>query len=704
MATSFVSMVGCRAGRSIVVVLLLASIPSLAWSDPTEPTAEDHNITLAVAKLLEKEHLSRHRLDKQMSERCFKAFLKRLDPLRVYFYQSDIDEFAKRQEDLGRLALKGDVNFAYTVFRTFLRRVDERVKMVDDLLVLPCDFGIDEEIVIDRDAAEYAKTPAEAQDRWRKQIKYDLLVLKSGKGSGSKGKPSETNPEKLEGKAATDKIAKRYHNVAKQWHQTDGAELLEMYLNAFPPSYDPHSDYMSPDTLKNFDIAMSLELEGIGASLMSEDGYTVVKKLIPGGAADKNGQLKVEDKIVGVGQDSADVVDVVEMKLSDVVKLIRGARGTTVRLDVMPAGGGETKTIKIVREKIELTDSEARGEVFEAGRKADGSPYHVGVIDLPSFYMDMAGARRGLPDYRSTTRDVRNILDDFNKKQVDAVVLDLRANGGGSLTEAINLTGLFISEGPVVQVKDADGHVQSQYDLDPDTVWSGPLVVLTSKLSASASEILAGAIQDYGRGLIIGDPSTHGKGTVQSLVDLSQKLLGPNGKPMGALKITMQQFYRPGGESTQKRGVLADIELPSIIAGLAEGEAQLDYPLEFDKVEPQNYKRFGNVNPTVCDQLRRLSEQRTQSSEKFQKTVRTAARYDEQKRKKTMTIQEEKFLKERAELQADREQEDKDFDKLAEHNGIERDYYLDEVLAIVSDYLNIQYVANVQRPAAEANN
>jgi carboxyl-terminal processing protease len=675
-----------RFGYWLVMALLFGGLCTVAVADPVSPTAEDHTTALTVAKLIGSQHLSRHPLDKEMSERCLKSFLKMLDPMKLYFYQSDVDDLMKHQDELSAKLLSGDVNFAYTVFQLFLKRMDERVKQVDELLAMPHDFTVDEEMIVDRDTVQYPRTPAEAQDRWRKRIKYDLLVLKV---------------DKKDGKEAIDKLYKRYHSFAKRMHQTDGSELLEMYLNSFTTSYDPHSDYMSPRTLKNFDIIMSLELEGIGASLMSEDGYTVVKKIIPKGAADKNGQLKVEDKIVGVGQgDNGEIVDVVDMKLNDVVDLIRGKRGTVVRLDVIPATGTEPKVIRIAREKIELTDSEAQGEIFDAGQKPDGTPYRVGVIDLPSFYMDMAGARRGLPDYKSTTRDVRNILDDFKKKGVDAVVLDLRWNGGGSLTEAINLTGLFITDGPVVQVKGADGRVEPYYDLDPSVSWAGPLVVVTSKFSASASEILAGAIQDYGRGLIVGDHSTHGKGTVQSLLELGQRLFGPNGPQMGALKITQQQFYRPCGDSTQKRGVLADVELPSLSSHLDVGEADLDYPLEFDKVDTLPFKRYGEANPALCGQLRELSEQRTKNSEWFQKELRKVARYEEQKKKKTVTLNEEKFLKERAELNADKEEE-KSFEKLSNANnkGIVRDDYLNEVFTIVNDYLNQTSVSKAQQAA-----
>ncbi len=716
--------------RWILVVALVAGLCPLAWADLTAPGANDRNIAQTVAFLVRSQHLSRHPLDKEISERCLKSFLKSLDPMKVYFYQSDVDEFDKQKDALCDALLKGDIRFAYTVFRTFLERVDERVRTVDELLAAPLNFAIDEQMPVDRDTLQYPKDRAEAQDRWRKRIKYDLLVLevnkkedadaaKNGqkdaekepvaKGSDEKlledGKPGLATPAKQpkndESQQAREKLARRYHSFAKRMHQIDSEELLEMYLNAFTTAFDPHTDYMSPDTQKNFAIAMSLELEGIGASLMSEDGYTVIKKIIPGGAADKDNRVKVEDKIVGVGQgDSGEIVDVVDMKLNDVVKLIRGPRGTVVRLEVIPATGGEHKVYKIVREKIELKDSEARGEVFDAGRKADGTPYRIGVIDLPSFYRDMDGDRRGDPDFKSTTHDVRLILDDFNRKNVDAVILDLRRNGGGALNEALSLTGLFIGDGPVVQVKGADGRVQPLDDGGSTAVWRGPLVVLISKFSASASEILAGAIQDYHRGLIIGDHSTHGKGTVQSLMDLGQQLFHLSEASLGALKITMQQFYRPDGDSTQKRGVRADIELPSVTSHLDVGEADLDYPLAFDHVDPVPHKRFDYVNPTICAELQQLSQQRVQSSPKFQEVVRNIARYKEQKAKKSVTLNEKKFLKERAELDADKEEE-KAIEKHSELNNgaIKRDYYLDETMAIVNDYLNLQHVAKVQSAA-----
>ncbi len=688
--------VSWRRWHWLLVLALVTAFGPVAWADPTGPGPSDRQITLAVVAMVKNYHVSRHPLDKEISERCLTNFLKELDVKKVFFYQSDIDEFMRQKDDLCESIRRGDINFAYQVFHTLLQRVDERVRTVDELLAGPLDFTADEQLVKDRDQAQYPRTPAEARDRWRQQIKLDLLVLKTS-----------DKAEKKEGQEARDKLAGRYHSLAKRLHQTNSDELLEFYLNAFTTSFDPHTDYMSPDTQKNFDIAMGLNLEGIGASLMSEDGYTVVKKIIPGGAADKDGRLKLEDKIVGVGQgDEGDFVNVVDMKIGDVVKLIRGKPGTFVRLELIPATGPKRQVYKIAREKIELKDSEAQGEVLKVGRRPDGAPYRIGVILLPSFYRDMEAERRGDPNFKSTTRDVRAILNRDDFQGIDAVVLDLRDNGGGALNEAISLTGLFIKDGPVVQVKDADGWVKPLYDTEAGIAWSGPLVVLINKFSASASEILAGAIQDYGRGLIVGDHATHGKGTVQELKNVSVLLLGVfNGPPLGALKITTQKFYRPDGDSTQQRGVVADIELPSLSTYWDVGEADLDYHLPFDKIQPAKFQRFDDVDPAVCDQLRRLSQQRVQSSEKFQKVLRNIVRYKDSKAKKYQTLNEAKFLKERAEYNADKEEED----ALAEHSGlggggIKRTFYLDEALAITADYVNLEHQAKARQEALGARN
>lgn len=668
-----------------LVLLLIAAIllPATLSADPVKPTSNDRLITLSVVKLLQLKHLSRHELNDEISERFIQTYFKMLDPGKMYFYQSDVDEFMKQKDQLDDMTRNGDITFAYNVFHRFLQRVDERLQTADELLQAEHDFNIDEDIVRDREDADYPKTPEEARELWRKRVKYDLLRLRV-----DKKKP-------LTGKEAIAKLEQRYASRARMMHQYSNDDLLELYLTAMTSSYDPHTSYMSPSTLENFEIAMSLELEGIGASLQSDDdGTTVIKNIIPGGAADKQGELKIEDHIVGVGQgDDGEFTDIVNMKLTDVVKLIRGPRGTIVRLQVNPADESGQKVVKITREKIELKDSEARGEIVEEGKKPDGQPFKIGVIDLPSFYMDMEGARLGLPDFKSTTRDVEKILADFKAKGVDAVVLDLRLNGGGSLTEAINLTGLFIDRGPVVQVKGLGGYILYE-DREPGVAWSGPLVVLTSKFSASASEILAGAIQDYNRGLIVGDYSTHGKGTVQSLHDLARELRiinMPTAPKLGALKITMQQFYRPNGDSTQNRGVLADVELPSITTHWDVGEADLDYPVAFDRLDPTDFQKLNSVSKPLCKKLEELSRNRLASSPEWQKEINKIEKYKEQKDRKTITLNEAKYRAQRDELSSDEEEKEKKAEELNNPNKpvVERNYYMNEALAITVDFVSL---------------
>lgn len=692
-------------GLLLPLVLAATLGASPVWADPIGPTAMDRHVTQAVAVLLKQQHLGQRPLDDEISRRALKTYLKMLDPLKIYFYQSDVDAFNQKADQIDDMIRRYDVSFAYDVFRVFLQRIDERVAMIDKALAMSHDFTIDEELVVDRDTAEYPRTEEEAWQRWRKRIKYDLLVLKADEqhdavkaadGSSTDTPDADTAPKGFDYDEAVQRLTRRYHSFAKRMHQTDSQDLLEMYLTSVTTAFDPHTSYMSPGTLENFEIAMRLELDGIGAELQSEDGMTIVRNVVPGGAADRDGRLKAEDKIIAVGEGKdGELVDVVDMKLSDVVKLIRGKRGTIVRLQVISADSPKAKTIDITRARIELKDKEAQSDVIEVGKKSGGSPYKIGVIDLPSFYMDMDASRRLSSNYRSTTRDVRRILDDFKAEGVDAVVFDLRRNGGGSLPEAISLTSLFIDDGPIVQVKGPDGEVRVYADDQPGTAWDGPLVVLTSKLSASASEIFAGAIQDYGRGLIVGDHSTHGKGTVQRLLNLADELFRlPNSVQLGALKITMEQFYRPNGDSTQNRGVVADIEWPSLTSHLDIAEADLDYPVAFDKVDAAAFRPAGLVSKPVVDRLRDLSAQRCRDSKDFQKVTRNIQRYQEQKARKTVTLNEQEFLTERAELNADKEEE-KTLEELNDPKrpAIVRDFYLDEALAITLDYIQLMYVA-----------
>ncbi len=695
------------AGLAGIGILETGLEGTVAQAEVTAPTADDRRVALWVSSELRNEHLLRHPMDDEISQRAFKMYIEQLDPLKSYFLQSDIHEFKIYEKQLDDMVRGGDISAAYTIYKQFLKRVDATVPWIQESLHANHDFTVDEELPTDPKNYDFAVDETDLKDRWRRRIKYELLreryelahphkiAQKSDSASAANGVPV---PEKVEPTGdmnkSIEKLSRRYASLVKRRHQTDSDELLELFITCVTASFDPHTSYMSKSTLENFDITMRLNLEGIGAALKAEDGYTVVSNIIPGGPADKLGKLKPEDRIVSVGQgNESEMVDVVDMKLDDVVKLIRGHAGTVVRLGVLPTDGSEKAIYTFTRARVELKDSEARSEIIQAGKKPDGSPFQIGVIDLPSFYMDMEGARAGLPDYKSTTRDVHKILDQFSSKGVDAVVLDLHRNGGGSLTEAISLTGLFIDRGPVVQVRDSNGLVQRHNDMEAGVAWGGPLVVLSGKFSASASEILAGAIQDYQRGIIVGDVSTHGKGTVQSMVDLGSKLFQvPDAPNYGALKITIQQFYRPNGESTQKRGVLSDVVLPSFTTHMeGVGEDDLDYPIEFDQVKPAAFSKYGLVGPDIVSQLRARSATRVQASKEFQKLETDIKKYLEQKELKSVTLNEPKYMKQREELDADREDE-KQFDDQMEHSTrkvFERDYYNNEVLSVTLDYLEL---------------
>ncbi|MEI8228206.1 MAG: carboxy terminal-processing peptidase [Planctomycetota bacterium] len=666
---------GVRAEEPPTAVAGLAAATSPAAA---KPGPNDRQITLAVRSYLEREHFTRRPIDDEIARRWFGIFLESLDPMKIYFLQSDIDAFMQKRDSLDDLVKRGDVSFAYEVYNRFLERIDARLPLIERLLATPQDFSKQESIIIDRDDTKWATSEAEAEDNWRKRIKYDLLVQKMEK----------TPPEE-----AQDKLQRRYRSFAKRMHQMTADELLETYLSSLTSSLDPHTSFMSPGTLENFEIGMRLQLDGIGASLKGEDGYTTVAELVPGGAADKDGRLQKKDRVVGVGQGTeGDIVDVVDTNLNEVVKLIRGKRGTVVRLKVIPVGQTAPKIYDITRAKIELKDSEARGEVIEEGRKPDGTPFRIGVINLPSFYMDMAGARQGQAEYKSSTRDCKRLLDEFRQKGVDCVVLDLRNNGGGSLPESISLTGLFIDTGPVVQIKDADKRVQQYDDVDPGVSWDGPLVVLTNKFSASASEIVAGAIQDYHRGLVVGDNATHGKGTVQSLLDLGRQLFQrlPNAPSLGAIKITMQQFYRPSGLSTQLEGVKSDVELPSITTHLPVGESDLDHAIAFDKVPAATFQSSGKVNDDMLKSLRDRSVDRTKGNEEFGKVEKDITQYQKRKSEKTISLLESEFSRQWNEGKA-AEDEEKKLEESADPKRpiVKRDFYFKEAMNVTVDYLNM---------------
>ena len=696
---------------ALMVAVSATGFTSMVMARPTAPEPKEaikqKNIAIFVSSLMNRRHMAQLRVDDEISRRAMDMFLKTLDPMKLYFYQSDVDKLAAEKTNIDDYIMKGDVSLAKRVFDVFLERVAERTAVAQKFVDAEHDFTVDETMDRDPEKLNWVTSTDEADERWRKRVKYDLLLQSTDDET-----PADQTVERLH---------KRYRSIAQRWEQTSNDELLEMFLTAVTMSFDPHSSYMSPENLDNFIIQMRLELDGIGASLESKYGETTVRHIVPGGAADKDGRLKVDDVITGVAQgDGGEMLDITDMKLNDVVMKIRGKPGTVVRLEVKTGGGGDLQEYDITRARIELKDSEARSAVLERGphgevvgeeavklagepdvdvkepsanvieqKSADGSVFRIGVIDLPSFYMDMEGRRNGREDYKSAVRDVRKLLEELKEKKVDLVIMDLRFNGGGSLPESVEMTGLFIDQGPVVQVKGPDGRVIPHNDDKPGAVWTGPLVVMINKFSASASEIFAGAIQDYGRGIVVGDRATHGKDTVQELEELGRIVSQLNPPNYGALKMTIQQFYRPGGDSTQNRGVVSDIELPSQTSHWEVGESDLDYALKFDSVLPLPHENYRDAPAPVIEELRRRSEARIAKSEHFEMEKKRIARYLERK-EDPITLNKEKFLAERAELNTEKEQEDL-FDDLQTNDKpvFPPTPYNDEVVAIALDYLEL---------------
>lgn len=665
--------------RSIAILLLVGfCIPFLTGAEIGEPSTKNRQIALMVRGIVSSQHLTQHELDDEISQRAMSTFIDRLDPMKLYFLEEDITAFNAKKLELDDMLKKGDLQFAHDVFLQYMSRMEESIEIVHTLIDTTHDYTVDEYISTDWDNLKFATTREDLTDRWRKRIKYNFLVLKG---------------DKTEGEEARERLHRRYNSQLKQMQQTKSDELLEIFLTAVTTSYDPHTTYMSPTTSENFEIQMRLNLDGIGAQLTLEDGYTKVTKIIPGGAADKQGELKIGDRIVSVGQDTeGEMQDVIDMKLNDVVSLIRGKPGSTVRLGIIPEKSTESKILTIKRAKIELKDSEARGDIIEYKIPDSKQILKIGVINLPSFYMDMDAARRGEKDYRSTTRDCRRIIEEFKEEGIDGMIMDLSTNGGGSLTESIDLTGLFIDLGTVVQVKDPSGRVQQYDDRNKGTSYDGPLVVLCSKFSASASEIFAGAIVDHGRGIVVGDTTTHGKGTVQNFLELGSRFFNISNPPnLGALKITMQQFYRPGGDSTQQRGVYSDIVLPSITDHMKVSESDLDFPVPFDKVENEVSDVLLARNAELLARLKKSSESRVKDSKDFQKLLGQIAEYKKQQEEKRVSLKEDVFFAKKEENSAQEEaQENLEKRANGETEVFPDTFYNREVLNITGEYIKAQ--------------
>lgn len=663
-------------------VLLVAS--TIFAQQLGAPSAEDSTTVKLVCNMVSRYHINKAAVNDEVSPRLLNRFIEMLDPQKLYFTAGDIEEFEASRLLLDDQLQEGNVSFAYNVFNRYIDRMDERITYAHKMVDVDHDFTVDEEMPTDGKSQVWSPTIEDMNDRWRRRVKFDTLNLRLD---------GKTEPA-----AIRDRLHKRYNTLLRSIQETEPNEILEMYLSALTHCFDPHSSYMSPESMEEFRIQMQLSLDGIGAALRSEDGTTFVADIVKGGAADKDGRLKVGDKITAVAQETGEFVDIIEMKLSKVVRMIRGKRGSKVRLQVARADNNETEVYELVRQKIELDDSAVKGQILDAqdwtGRKA-----RIGVINVPSFYRDFNGAEQGVDDFKSTARDLQNVLADFRRQGgVDAIIVDLRFNGGGALSEAIEVTGLFIDQGPVVQVKEP-GSTVKVYSDDVPGAFNEPLVVVCNRMSASASEIFAGAIKDYRRGIVVGDSTTHGKGTVQNLMPVSSQMFQFfNRKDRGSLKLTINQFYRVNGDSTQKDGVTSDIVLPSLIDHMDIGESSLDNALAFDRIDPAEYESLAYVNKDVLARLQKQSAQRIAASKDFADIQADINRYLERKKRKSITLNEEKLKQER---ERDKKEEEADSEEENRKNDgpvLPDTPYNRELLSITVDYLeSIRSAATAKR-------
>ncbi len=586
------------------------------------PTEQENYVARRVSDIIAREHYRRAPLDDRLSSLILDRYLDSIDGGRSYFYASDIAEFEKYRYELDDAIKSGDVEPAFVIFRRYQQRNRERMNYAIELLAKKPDFDLDETFNFDREKEPWPANAAEMNELWRKRVKNDALSLVTA---------GKTWPE------AADVLRKRYEHVAKRMDQSKPEDVFEAFMNAFVLSLDPHSNYFSARNSEEYNIQMSLSYEGIGASLALTDDFVTVINVIAGGPAAVSGKLSDNDRITAVGEGkSGELVDVIGWRLDDVVQKIRGPGGTIVRLQLLPAGaapGSPQKVVEFTRNKVSLEAQASQKSMKTVMR--NGREIKVGVITVPSFYQDYDASRAGVKDYRSTTRDVQRLIGELRKDGADVLIMDLRANGGGYLPEAESLTGLFIDRGPVVQLRDTTGRIEVDDDPDPAIFYNGPMIVLVDRFSASASEIFAGAIQDYGRALIVGQ-QTYGKGTVQNAHPLNYTIFGR--KPeLGQLNVTIGKYYRITGESTQDRGVTPDIALPSLIDANEVGESTRDRALPWDHIDPATFKPEGDLKPLAA-MLQKLHDERTANSPDFRYLHDDIAALDAMRSQKTLSL------------------------------------------------------------------
>lgn len=664
----------------LVVFALLASCSVSGISDSgvaatpaLGPTPEHRRATAAIMQLMQRYHYKPVRVDDQLSKQIFDRYLETLDPQKNFLLASDLDEFDDYQfafDDALRNARLGPV---FEIFNRFEARVAERAQHARALLKKDFDFTVDESYAFDREDAEWPQSVSELDELWRKRVKNDVLNLRL----------AEVDEDQL-----LETLDGRYERMTRRVSQLGANDVFQFFINAYTLSVEPHTSYFTPRSSEDFKIRMSLSLEGIGAALQTEGEYTVVHRIIAGGPAAMSEQLAVDDRIVGVGNADDDIVDVISWPLVDVVDLIRGPKGSTVRLKIVPGNapaGTPPEVISLVRDKINLEEQAAKSSVVEAS--LGGKTKRIGVIDLPTFYLDTAGRAQGLPDYRSTTRDVKRLLNELQSEDggVDGVIIDLRGNSGGSLIEATQLTGIFIETGPVVQIRDSTGRVDLDEDDDPSVVYDGPLAVLVDRGSASASEIFAGAIQDYGRGVVIGEP-TFGKGTVQSVVPLDRE------GALGQLKVTVAQFFRVNGEGTQHRGIVPDVLFPTALDSDAQGERGLDNALPWAEVPSTGFDAWFDDKPDYS-RVQARHDSRYQGSENFSLLIEALKDQRVARDQREVTLLETRRQQEIEALGENRQERDELLRKAfgaanADDNSSVPDIILEEAANVLSDIID----------------
>ena len=579
---------------SITSVLAILSLTAFSYCAPDttikvlHPDEKQIEVSRQVASLIANYNYKKVPIGDSLSRLIFDNYLKSLDDNRVYFFEKEVIEFKENRDLMDDQMVMGDLEPAYHMFNVYLERYVNRIQfMIAQLPTIPFDFTKNESLVYNREKLPFMQTQAEMDAYWMQRLKYDLLNLKLAGTDEAKSKET---------------LKKRYENLLSQIAKIESYDAFQSLMTAYTESIDPHTNYFNPNNAAKFNIDMARSLEGIGATLKFENDFVMVAAVVPGGPADKSGQIAIDDKFVAVAQGDGEFVDIVGWRLDNAIQLIRGAKGTTVRLKIVSKGQdiASPKIISIVREKIVLQDQSVKKEIKTI--KSNGKEIKIGIIDIPAFYADFKAYQAGDLNYKSTTRDVKLIIDSLKAAKVEAIVVDLRSNGGGSLMEAIDLTGLFLEQGPVVQVRDTKNKIEVGEDDDPSILWDGPMAVLIDRFSASASEIFAAAIQDYGRGIIIGTQS-FGKGTVQNSIDLDQmmgegasKVIGNTNK-FGQINLTIAKFYRINGSSTQHKGVSPDIAFPMVFAADKYGESAEPAALPWDEIKRSNYKTLANIAP-----------------------------------------------------------------------------------------------------------